>query len=295
MSLVEKALERLQQTKGQSPVRTAAKDAPDLQATGVRPALDAHRVPRKTVHFDRPALRAAGLLPPEHQERQIADEYRQIKRPLVEALRKTGADAIGNANLIMVSSALPGDGKTFTSLNLAMSLARERDFNVLLVDADVAKPHISTLFGVDGEPGLLDALRNESMDVETLIVDTDLQGLSILPAGRRSETATELLASKRMRSVVDQLPGRGGQRIIVIDSPPLMLTSEARVLASTAGQVVLVVRSGKTPQQSLLEVLNYLDPERQAIGLVLNQSLTSAAGYYRYGYGDQVHESRAES
>ena len=159
----------------------------------------------KVIVVNKGALRAVGLLPPEHQERQIADQYRQIKRPLIAAALHKGSDALRNAQFIMVSSALPGDGKTFTSINLSISISREKDLHVLLIDADVAKPHISQLLGVAQQPGLLDALHDPSIDIESLILPTDIPGLSVLPAGRRSETATELLASQRMETLVDTL------------------------------------------------------------------------------------------
>src|SRR5690606_20325175 len=103
---------------------------------------------------------------------------------------------------IMMASALPGDGKTFTSINLALSMSRERDSSVVLVDADVAKPHISRIFGVDKEPGLLDALTDKSDDLESLILPTDVGGLSILPAGGHRDNAAELFASAAMRQLV---------------------------------------------------------------------------------------------
>ncbi len=143
------------------------------------------------------ALRNAGYLPAEGLERRFADHYRQIKRPLIE--RALAGEP--GMRLILVSSALPGDGKTFTSLNLALSMARERDVSVLLVDADAPRAHISEVLGIRGERGLLDALSDESLDVESLIVETDVRGLEILPAGKFVENATELFASARMDQI----------------------------------------------------------------------------------------------
>ncbi len=305
MSLVEKALRKIQESRATSPgaLRTAlpahhtVEVAPFGTVTqgGVTLATEAQRrtsrsvrdqLPHtgKMVTISRTAIRSAGLLPPEHQERQIADQYRQIKRPLVATATKKGAESIPNSHLIMVTSAMPGDGKTFTSINLAISMSLEKDINVLLIDADVAKPHISRLFGVENEPGLLDALHDESTDVESLILRTDIPGLSILPAGKRTETATELLASQRMHELAQVLESYDASRIAVIDSPPLLLTNESRVLAQAVGQIVVVVRAGKTSQQDLLDALSHLE-EGKSIGLVLNQSMNTTPGYY-YGYGD---------
>jgi exopolysaccharide/PEP-CTERM locus tyrosine autokinase len=230
-------------------------------------------------------LRAAGLIPPENHERRLANEYRHIKRPLVASALGRGGDPLPKGRLIMVASALPGDGKTFTSMNLALSIALEKDVNVLLVDADVAKPHISTTFGVDKEPGLVDALADPQLDIESLILPTDLPGLSILPAGRTNESATELLASERMVQIVATLGHTDARRIVVFDSPPLLLTSESRVLADVVGQIVLVVRAGATSKAAVHDALALLGDD-VPVGIVLNQALVgSGDGYYGYNYG----------
>ncbi|MGH8177841.1 MAG: CpsD/CapB family tyrosine-protein kinase, partial [Steroidobacter sp.] len=189
--------------------------------------------------------------------------------------------------LIMIGSALPGDGKTFTGINLAFSMAREKDHSVLLVDGDVAKPHVSKLFGVDREPGLLDVLNNPGLDVRSVILPTDIPGLSLLPAGTPSETATELLASDRMAQVVDQLAQLDPGGIVLFDSLPILLTSESRVLTTLMGQIVLVVKAGTTPQQAVSDALEAIGADKK-IWLVLNQAeLSGPLGYYygyRYGY-----------
>jgi protein-tyrosine kinase len=290
MSLVETALKKLQasRTAADAPARPAAPAAPSPAPHA--PVARAPQAPRNTrvINLDRTALREAGVLAPITEERVLAQQYRQIKRPLVENALGRGASPLKNGQLIMLAGALPGDGKTFTSVNLALSLALEKDMRVLLVDADVAKPHISRVFGVEGEPGLLDVLRDERIDVESLIMATDVPGLSVLPAGHASETATELLASARMQALAAQLAARDASRIVLFDSPPLLLTTESRVLAGVMGQIVLVVSAGKTPQKAVLDALDLLG-EGKSIGLVLNQSDEGAqAGYHRYyGYSDE--------
>jgi receptor protein-tyrosine kinase len=285
MSIVEKALKKLQSeqpvaplqpvaTLREVPPRPRAADRADVRAD-VRPQ------PSRILAVNRGALRAAGLLPPETEERQLADQYRQIKRPLIANALGKGGPKVPNGHLIMVASALPAEGKTFLSINLMLSMALEKDIEVLLVDADVAKPHISNLFGLGEERGLLDALQDSSVDVESLVIPTDVDRLSILPAGRRvGDTATELLASERMEQVVADLTAASPRRIILFDSPPLLLTSESHELASAMGQVVLVVRAGATPQNSVLDAIGHLG-EGKAIGLVLNQSnMAPIGGYY---------------
>jgi exopolysaccharide/PEP-CTERM locus tyrosine autokinase len=226
------------------------------------------------------------LLPPEHQERALSDQYRQIKRPLIaNATGRGGTEKLPRGQLIMVASAMPGEGKTFTSMNLALSLALEKDLSVLLIDADAPKPHLDRALGIAGEPGLLELLRDESLDPESLIIPTDVPTLAMLPIGTGSETTTELLASHRMEEIMAQLASNDPMRIVVIDSPPLLLTSESRVLAEAAGQVVLVVRAGVTPQQAVLDAISHLG-EGKSIGLLLNQSTDIAPAGYYYGYGD---------
>ena len=240
----------------------------------------------RVVKIDRQSLRSQGLLPPEHQERALSDQYRQIKRPLIaNAIGRGGAERLPRGQLIMVASAMPGEGKTFTSVNLALSLALEKDLSVLLIDADAPKPHLDRAFGVAGEPGLLDLLRDESLDPEALIIPTDVPTLAMLPIGNSSETTTELLASHRMEEIMRQLAGNDPMRIVIIDSPPLLLTSESRVLGEAAGQVVLVVRASHTSQQAVLDAISHLG-EGKSIGLLLNQSTDVAPAGYYYGYGD---------
>lgn len=290
MSLVERALKKIQESRAGAPqpkpgMHGGANEHPPAMGAGVQRAsiqpLDEPPRPARIVHIDREALRRIEMLPSVEQERQIAHEYRQIKRPLIDNAFRKG-DKASHSHLIMVSSALPGDGKTFTSVNLALSLALEKDLTVLLVDADVAKPHVSRLFNIGGERGLLDLLRDEALNVETVILPTDVPRLSILPAGAASDTATELLASARMERILSQISACDSQRIVLLDSPPLLLTSESRILASIAGQIVLVVRAGVTPQRAVLDALDLLG-EGKSVGLVLNQSdEASRSGYYGY-------------
>lgn len=293
MSLVEMALKKLQQSARDA--KTAA------AAVGARVSVTQERaivhtgspkpapVPARSVtqhapiKIDRTQLRAAGFLAPEDQERQIADQFRQIKRPLIANASGRGAKKIPNGHLIMTASALPNEGKTFTSINLALSLALEQDITVLLVDADVAKRHISRIFGVDKEAGLLDALKDDTLDLESLIIPTDVPGLSLLPAGNRTNIATELLSSAHMENTVARLGAHSPNRIVLLDSPPLLLTSESRALAAIVGQVVVVVNARTTPQQAVLDAVSHI-PADKSVGFILNQcNVRSSEGYY---YGD---------
>jgi exopolysaccharide/PEP-CTERM locus tyrosine autokinase len=286
MSLIESALQKLRRTGDAEaepavvPARNGVGPAPLQEAAAPPAPLPQEPISSKRITVDFNALRAAGYLPEPGLERRFADHYRQIKRPLIEKALKGSAEM----RLIMVSSALPGDGKSFTSISLALSMAHERDVSVLLVDADAPRGHVSEIFGLRREQGLLDALRDESVEVESLIVHTDVRGFEILPAGKFAENATELLASARMTQVATRLAARNSRRLIVFDSAPLLVSTEARALTRIPGQVVIVVRAGVTPQQAMLDAVGHVDKSKLQ-GLILNDApFRSGAGYYGYGY-----------
>jgi protein-tyrosine kinase len=288
VSLIESALEKLRRVgdAGEAStvvaplrVNTAALVS-KVPTVIVAPAPDPESVEHsRHIEIDLNALRDAGYLPAEGLERRFADHYRQIKRPLIERAL-TGSSAM---RLIMVSSALPGDGKTFTSINLALSMARERDASVLLVDADAPKARISHVLGVRGEPGLLEALSDHSLDVESLVAGTNVRGLQILPAGGFVESATELMASGRMDQIAARLVSCDRRRLVVIDSAPLLVSSEARVLTRIAGQIVLVARAGVTPRRALADAVARVEKSKLQ-GLILNDIAVRQGGGYYYGY-----------
>jgi len=303
VSIVEKALRKAQATAGLGARVHEHRDPPTVvgrvvempagsDPIGDLPATRSGRV----VHIDWAALREASILPPEDHERAIADQYRAIKRPLLRNAAEAMAAGSAVGNVIMTASALPGDGKTFTCVNLALSLARERDYTVLLVDSDTPKPHVSKLFGVDSEPGLLDVLMDPARTIESVILPTDVPRLSLLPVGRGGEPATELLASARMSEVVNRLARLYSRGIVIFDSPPLLLTSEAAALAMQMGQVALVVKAGETPQHAVLHAIEVL-ANCKKVSLILNQVDVAPleSYYYGYPYGSSYGQSRPTS
>jgi exopolysaccharide/PEP-CTERM locus tyrosine autokinase len=295
MSLIESALKKLrrageagEQHEGVADATDAALPPPASKAISVIVATaPAREVPARHITIDMDRLRNAGYLPQAGLERRFADQYRQIKRPLIEKAL-AGAPTM---RLILISSALPGDGKTFTSLNLAFSIARERDVSVLLVDGDAARAHISEVLGVRAQPGMLDALTDSSIDVLSLITRTDVRGLEILPAGKRAENATELLASNRMAEIAARLCESNARRLVLIDSAPLVVSSEARALLRLPGQIALVVRAGATPKHAILEALSHVDKGKLQ-GIILNHAPYKGGGYYYYGYDEEPRPGR---
>jgi protein-tyrosine kinase len=298
VSLVEKAVAKLKSSASQADAvqpapadRQLTSSAREVAAKPRRPATPPVD-PSKVVALAR-AL--SGFLPDLTQERRISHEYRRVKRPLLDRITRLHEEFVGGARLLMVASALPGDGKTFSSFHLAQSIARERDVSALLVDADVARPALSRALGIADRPGLLDALADENLDVESCVLPTDMPGLSLLPAGRGLEMATELLASNRMHEILERLSTADPYRIVVFDSPPLLMSSESRVLAQHAGQVVLVVLAGVTPQGAVKEAMATI-PEGKLTGVILNErDTTGTASKYGYGtYGDYGYTEDAE-
>jgi receptor protein-tyrosine kinase len=314
LSFVEKALQRLkQQDSEMAPLgefrgpteaaatesapagsgQDAAPDAPPAHAADGPVSAQRGRL----VAVDRLRLREEGFLAPEKYQRRMADEYRRIKRPLIANAFGIGVPEVADGNLILVSSALPGEGKTHTCLNLALSLSTERDRTVLLVDGDVPKPHISRLLGVAEQPGLLDALGEQPKPLDQLIVRTDIPRLSVLPAGRWTQDATELLSSGKMRALCRELADRYPDRIILFDSSPLLAATEAQAIAAVVGQVVLVIAENITARSDVAAALSILD-ENKPVNAILNKSRHSSGGNYYggYGYGYGAHaESEADA
>ncbi|MGB9989775.1 XrtA-associated tyrosine autokinase [Pseudoduganella rhizocola] len=213
----------------------------------------------------------------------VAEDFRLIKRPLLRAARGQDGPAIRHGNLIVVTSSLPGEGKTYCAINLAMSMAMERDTTVLLVDADVARPSVLNVLGLPARAGLMDVLLDDDLDLSDVILKTNIPALCLLPAGRSNRHATELLASRSMSRLLDDIADRYPDRIVIFDSPPLLITTEASVLAAQMGQVVLVVEAGRTTHGSVREALRQLEPCRH-VNLICNKSATgtAGAGYYSY-------------
>ncbi len=230
-------------------------------------------------------LKQAGMITPDGERTTIAEEYRQIKRPLIMNAFNQGVANVKNGNLIMVTSSLPGEGKSFSSVNLAMSIAMEMDHTVLLVDADVAKPSVPGLLGLKADKGLMDLLLDESLQLSDVLIKTNVEKLTLLPAGRGHRYSTELLASVAMRRLIEEMGQRYSDRIIIFDSPPLLATSESRVLASYMGQIVVVVEAQKTTHEALREALKHLE-HCDIVGMLLNKgSFTPGNNYYGSYYG----------
>ena len=264
------------------PVVSVAATPAESKAPGADAGNDIHRAPVKRVEIDLGRLGANNMVSGDGGRNPVAEEFRAIKRPLIgNAFSKDGRPVNRN-NLIMVTSALPGEGKTFTAINLAISIAMELDHTVLLVDADVARPSVLRTLGLKSQAGLMDILLDQKLDVADVLLKTNIDTLSILPAGKSHRHATELLASQTMSSLLDEIASRYPDRIVIFDSPPLLLTTEARVLASQMGQIVVVVEAETTTMNAVKSALSQLEACSN-VNLVYNKA-KSFPGQENYGY-----------
>ena len=317
MSIIEEAAKRLEQLQkagigvpeGQD-LRSPAPISTDHDGSGVPPLQDrgaeaidnvrgARMTPRggtrpnakpvarersvaRTVEIDLARLEKIGFITPESPRSKAADEFRILKRPLLANVLGTSGIPVTRGNLIMVTSSVPSEGKSFVSVNLAMSIAMEVDSTVLLVDGDVIAPSIPPLLGLSGSRGLVDLLTDSSLDIGDVLLRTNVPRLALLPAGTANERASELLASTNMMQLLDELSSRYPDRIILFDSPPLLPSTESRVLASKMGQIVMVVEADGTPQSKVKAALATIE-SCPIVQLVLNKVAESELGAY-YGY-----------
>ena len=274
----------------QRPDSTLAEDPRPLvpgqtQGAGITPVIDETPVPpriikRVDINLDR--LAANNMVTSDGGRNPVAEEFRAIKRPLIDNAFSKDGRPVNRNNLIMVTSALPGEGKTFSAINLAISIAMELDHTVLLVDADVARPSVLRTLGLKSEAGLMDLLLDTSLDMGDVLLKTNIDTLTILPAGKNHRHATELLASQTMSSLLDEIASRYPDRIVIFDSPPLLLTSEARVLASQMGQIVVVVEAETTTIHAVKSALSQLEACSN-VNLVYNKA-RDFPGQENYGY-----------
>jgi receptor protein-tyrosine kinase len=245
----------------------------------------------KLVKIDMDRLRRLGVITPNTPETtQIAEEFRIIKRPLLlKAFGEAAGYAQGNDHLIMVTSARPGEGKTFVSLNLAMSMASEQNLNVLLIDADVKNPSLPRLLGIETGKGLIDVLTEPGLDVSDVLLRTEIPNFSVLPAGRPHPNSTELFAGRTMAGLVQDIARRYNDRVVIFDAPPVLASSEPGVLALHVGQMVFVIESEVTSRRAVEEALSHLKG-CENINLVLNKSrpwLGKAQFGTYYGYPER--------
>jgi protein-tyrosine kinase len=285
MSLIERAAARI---AGKAQPTDIVLPPPDPGAILASPSLlrepgysdrDNGRVTREVV-IDRGRLASNGIALPSSERSKAVEEYRIIKQGV---LRNAVMDP-ERGRLIMVTSARPREGKTFTSLNLAFSIASETDMRVLVIDCDVHRQTLMDTLGVKADKGLLDLLTDPNLDIADVLLRTNIGNVTVLPAGKSGPLVPELLSSQKMSELMNEMVRRYPDRFIILDAPPCLATSDPSVLARLVGQVVFVVEANRTQEPEIAASLRLIS-SCPTIGLVLNKTLGAASdqfGSYSY-------------
>jgi receptor protein-tyrosine kinase len=248
-------------------------------AAPVDDAAHSQRLSRQVV-IDRGRLASSGIAIPSSERSKSVEEFRIIKQGL---LRNAASDP-ERGRLIMVTSARPREGKTFTSLNLALSIASERDMRVLLIDCDVHRQTLVEMLGIEADKGLFDLLTDPELDIADVLLRTNIANFTVLPSGKAGPLVPELLSSNKMSDLMDEMHRRYPDRFIILDAPPCLATSDPSVLAGLVGQVVFVVEANRTQEPEIAAALRLIS-SCPNIGLVLNKTLgvnSDQFGSYSY-------------
>ena len=245
--------------------------------------VDVDALPRNVVKLDLRNLEQKNFVSLSSERRLINEEYRVIKRKLINNAFGALSETLKHPNLILVSSSRPGEGKTFSAINLALSIALEQDKTVLLVDSDVLRPNVSKTLNIHHDIGLTDYLLSNDIKVSDIILSTNVERLKIITAGRPHHLSTELLASERMAMLVNEFASRYPDRIVIFDAPPLLGVNETAVLASMCGQAVVVVEENRTKLAEIEQSVALL-PKDLAVGFLINKAHRNQGKGYGYGY-----------
>jgi receptor protein-tyrosine kinase len=235
------------------------------------------------ITIDFTMLDTKGFVSTSSQRQLINEEYRAIKRKLLDNAFGPLSKSLNNSNIIMVTSSRPGEGKTFTAINLALSIALEKDKTVLLVDADVLRPNVMRTLELKNREGLMEFLLGERENLSEVMNTTNLENLRIIPAGKSHHLSTELLASEKMFEAVEEFANRYTDRVVIVDTPPLLGINETAILANLAGQALVVTEEYKTKLVDVEKAVKQLNPD-MAIGFVVNKSEKNNSDGAGYGY-----------
>jgi protein-tyrosine kinase len=225
---------------------------------------------RRLLELDFETLGSSGYLTPGTMKSPVAEEFRIIKRKLLKNAGLSQSSLSEPSNIIAVTSAIGGEGKTFTTLNLAMSVAMERDISVLVIDTDLVARSLTKILQTSRDTGLSELLINEQHDVRNVILKVNVGNWGFIPAGKAVRYPSELIASERMKAIVREVATRYNDRIILLDTSPLLTSSLSVAISDLAGQVIVVVEEGKTSQQTIRDAISLI-PGNKTIGMVLNK------------------------
>jgi len=302
VSTIEKALAKKKQTAQDKKTSLEAKTTVNPKVPEFEPPTKKSSTPaseenntlervtktdKETIILDGDHLTEQGFIYKSNSAHHIQEEFRYIKRKLLNNAFGPTAKTLKHSNLIMVSSSKPNEGKTFISINLALSIALEQDKTVLLVDADVLRPSLHRELNFENKQGLLEYLLDEVHSLSDVIYNTNVANLKIIPAGKPHHLTNELLASTKMEILAEELAQRYPDRMVIFDCPPILGVTETPVLSSLVGQAVVVVEESKTKLNDVKKAVSQLN-EDIAVGFVMNKTIRSKKdvyGYYGYGYG----------
>ncbi|SEA57629.1 XrtA-associated tyrosine autokinase [Alkalimonas amylolytica] len=290
MSTIEKAVNKqaeLQQSKDGDVVVDPASLATEKQQR--HDTLQQAKQSRKdylnsaTVQLNLEQLEEKNFVSLSPERRLINEELRSIKRKLLNNAFGGLSTTLEHPNLIMVTSSRPGEGKTFTAVNLALSMALEKDKTVLLIDADVLRPNVAKTLNFQAEYGLTDYLSGDDLSVEDVLLSTNVDRLKLIAAGKPHHLSTELLASEKMMKLATEFATRYPDRVVIFDAPPLLGVNETAVLASMCGQAVIVIEENQTKLAEIEQAVALL-PEELAVGFVINKAHRNQGKGYGYYY-----------
>ncbi|MFT6896517.1 MAG: protein-tyrosine kinase [Paraglaciecola sp.] len=288
MNTIERALSKQNASKKDETAAPVPIPEP-VKDTTVASPVAAKKVESTTgsIMIDLVTMEAKGFVSTNAERRQINEEYRAIKRKILNNAFGALSKSLTNSNIVMITSSRPGEGKTFTAVNLALSIALEQDKTVLLVDADVLRPNVMRTLELENQEGLMEYLLGEKQDIAEVMCNTNIPNLRIIAAGKSHHLSTELLASEKMFEAVQEFANRYTDRIVIVDTPPLLGINETAILANLAGQAIVVTEENHTKLSDIQQAVSQLNPE-MAIGFVVNKgqktgSEGSGYGYYYYG------------
>ena len=209
------------------------------------------------------------------------EQYKILREQVKKILNEEGS------HLLAIMSPVKGDGKSTVAANLAVAIALDYDQQILLIDADLRSPSIHNFFGIKSTPGLADYLSSESRaNLMSYVQNTSLPGLRVLPAGRPTSLSSELLATEKMKSLLKEISVKFPGHQVIIDTSPVLSTSDPLVLAQQVDKIVMVVRAGRTPRECLSEAIKSLGSDRVK-GIILNGADLGPTSKYYYYYGQQ--------
>lgn len=268
------------------PEQTAQEQVTSQKVTRAKTPVSDGIVSNTQIEIDLDMLAKKGFVSTDSNRQVINEEYRVIKRKLLDNAFGPLSKSLINSNVIMVTSSRQGEGKTFTAINLALSIALEQDKTVLLVDADVLRPNVMRTLELKNEQGLMEYLLGDKENISEVMCRTNLDNLRIISAGKSHHLSAELLASERMFDAVEEFANRYPDRIVIVDTPPLLGINETAILANLAGQALVVTEEFKTKLFDVENAVKHLNPE-MAIGFVVNKTeqVNLEGGGYGYYYG----------